>query len=150
MMSMPKKVNKLGQIWSGNMMNCTGFPNNCVIVILLQHLPRQPDFTDLGRLAQDYIYIRIRILMVVFVFHQVIVRSDDGKSRVFGPDAFEWGGWSRKMMNQGSRGRHLTLFPRTKICQAWVTPSINHEVDHSPAYISRLKQILVRQFNWLI
>ena len=33
--------------------------------------------------------VLVIILMVVFVFHQVIVQSDDGKSRVFCPDAFE-------------------------------------------------------------
>ena len=49
MMSIPKKENKLVQIWSGNMMNCTGFPKNFVIVILLQYLPQQPDFTDPGK-----------------------------------------------------------------------------------------------------
>ena len=62
LMSMPKKVNKLGQIWSGDVMNCAGCPKNCVI--LFQYLPRLPDFTDPGRLAQDYINIKIRILLV--------------------------------------------------------------------------------------
>ena len=55
-MSIPKNVNELGQIWSDNKMNCRGCPKNCVIVIPLQYLPRQPDFFYPGRLAQARLY----------------------------------------------------------------------------------------------